>query len=143
MRKETDEFRWRWRVGGGIVLLAVLAATTAAAVAMGDGTPSRRRTVAFIATACGGGSLAGWMASRWPYRNPALAVAGGLAGVFLRVVPPLATLAWMQAAEDGLRDAGGARLLLGMYTSLLVTDILLNVLWAIRFRPAGRKKIAI
>lgn len=143
MKVENHGSRWRSTLEGGVVLLALLVATTVAALALGDGTQPYRRAVAFAATACGGGSLAGWMVSRWPYRNPALTVAGGLAGVVLRIAPPLAALAWMQGAGVGLRDAGGERLLLGMYASLLAADILLNVRWAIRSQRPGREKITI
>ncbi len=134
--------QWRWMLAGGLVLLSVLVFATVAALATGDGTRSYRHAVAFAAAVCGGGSLGGWLASRWPYRTPAAAVAGGLAGVFLRITPPLAALAWLEGKGGDAGEAGADRLLIGLYLLMLAADVALNVVWSLRFHRPGREKIA-
>lgn len=126
---------------GAVVLLAMLSAATLFTLALGDGTSSFRRAVAFTAVVCGAGSGVGWMISRLPCRNPATAVAASLAAVFLRLAIPLAALAWLQTEGHALREAGADRLLAGFYLLLLATDIVLNIMWS--KKTAGSRDITI
>jgi drug/metabolite transporter superfamily protein YnfA len=120
----------RGTVAGVVVLLITLTAAILFALATGDGTPSFRRAVAFTAAVCGVGAVGGWVISRWPHRNPANAVAGSLAAVFLRLAVPLSTLAWLQTGGQAFRAAGGDRLVATFYLLLLATDIVLNIMMA-------------
>jgi hypothetical protein len=112
---------------GAVVLLGILLAAVLVALAVGDGTPSFHRAVAFTAAVCGGAALAGWIVSRWPCRSPATAVAAGLAAILVRLAAPLAALAWLQSGGETLRAAGADRLLVSFYLALLATDIVLNI----------------
>jgi hypothetical protein len=117
-----------------VVGLAVLGTALAAAAGIAlwrcDATASCRRAIAFSAVVSGGGALAAWAVSRWPSRHPGKAVATSLAAVALRIFVPLAALAWLRTGGRDIHAAGGDRLLLGFYLTLLATDILLNIMEA-------------
>lgn len=120
--------RHRRTIRGAIVLVGVAACVAVAAIGSGDGTPSWQRTVAFTGGLCLTASLAGWIVARWPHRSPALAVAGGLAGVLVRIMPPLAALAWLRGSQTTDRGDAAEFLVLAFYLPLLATDIFLNMM---------------
>lgn len=120
--------RRRWTIGGGLTLGAVAVGVALLALAAGDGSPSWRRAVAFSGVVCGSAALTGWGAARWPHSTPAMTVAGGLAAVVLRIMPPLAALGWLTTAGGDLRAAGADRLLVVFYLALLASDIALHIM---------------
>ena len=127
----------RWTLHGAAMLLAVQAAAAAAALAVGNGRPRWAEAVAFAAGICLVGSIGGWLLARKPARDPALAVAGGLAAAALRLFLPLAALVWLQGRGAGLRDAGAGGMLVVFYLTLLATDILLHIMGRGRDRARG------
>ncbi len=124
-----------WTSIGAVTLVAVAAIAAAVALSAGELRPGRGAAIGLAAGVCLFGSLSGWIAGRWAPRNAALAVAAGLAAVCLRVFPPLAALAWIQAAGEKWRESGAAGWLLIFYLALLATDILLHIMGA---RADGR-----
>lgn len=113
---------------GAVALACVAACVALIALACGDGSLSWQRTVAFSGGLVLTGCLAAWFIGRWPHRSPAMAVAGGLAAVVVRIMVPLAALAWVRFSDTGPRPAGADLLLLVFYLPLLATDILLNIM---------------
>lgn len=79
--------------------------------------------------------------SRWPTKNPALAVATGLGAVSLRIFMPLAALGWVQFGDRELREGGAGRFILVFYLLLLATDIFLNIMGAGRTGRSGWKNV--
>jgi hypothetical protein len=127
----------RWTVQGVAMLLAVQAAAASVALLVGNGRPRWDEAVAVAAGICLVGSIGGWLLARKPARDPALAVAGGLAAAGLRLILPLAALVWLQGRGAGLRDAGAGGLLVAFYLTLLATDILLHIMGRSRDRAPG------
>ena len=113
---------------GVAALLATAAGVAVIALAMGPERPGRREAVAFAAAICLPGALAAWLLSRLPVSNPALAVATPLAGIALRIMPPLVALAWLSTQKNQPEAPGTAPILVAMYLALLATDILLHIL---------------
>jgi len=109
------------------VLLTVATLAAGIALAAGRGRPRWPAAVAFSLAACLPGAILGWTLTRLPTRDPARAVAGSLAAVTLRILPPLAALGWLSTAGRVLREAGAGGLLVGFYLTLLATDLLLHV----------------
>jgi len=115
----------------GVAVLAVtLATATGIALTVGSGDPRWPRAVAFASAITAVGSLGGWLAARVPPANPAMALAGGLGATALRIIPPLAGLAWLAGRGAPLREAGAGGLLVGFYLALLATAILLHIMVA-------------
>jgi hypothetical protein len=112
---------------GLILLLAVAGLAAGITLALGTGRPRWPAAVAFAMAACLPGAIFGWILARMPVREPAQAVAGGLASVALRMTLPLAALAWLSTGGQGLRDAGAAGLLVAFYLTLWATDLLLHI----------------
>lgn len=121
---------WRGTLLGAVVLTAVLAAAAAVALSVGAGRPRWPEAVAFAAAITAVGGLGGWMAARLPAANAALAVASGLGSTALRILPPLAGLAWLADRGAPLREAGAGGLLVAFYLVLLATAILLHIMVA-------------
>jgi len=113
---------------GFAALLAAAAATATIALAGGRDRPGRPQDVAFAAAVCLPGSLAAWAVARMPTTLPARAVAASLGATVLRIIPPLAGLAWLSLDPRGslTRERGG--LLVVFYLVLLATDILLHMM---------------
>jgi len=128
MRDSRARAHHRRTLQGVAILIGVAACVAVIAIATGDGSPSWNRAVAFSGSVCLAASLAGWIVARWPRRSPAMRLAGGLAGLCVRIMPPLAALAWLRVADEGWRGSGADRLLLAFYLSLLATDIILNIM---------------
>lgn len=116
-----------WTCLGAAVLVGVLAVAVAVAWRLVGAEPGGPGAIAVAATVCLIGGLGGWLLARWPRRTPAAAVAGGLGAVGVRIMLPLATLAWLQTTGEPLRGAGAATLLLVFYLAMLFTDIALHV----------------
>ena len=120
----------RVTIVGAAVLAAALAAAAATALAVGSGDPRWPSAVAFATAITAFGGLGGWLAARTPATNPAMAVAAGLGATALRLLPPLAGLAWLTERGADLREAGAGGLLVGFYLVLLATAILLHIMVA-------------
>lgn len=118
---------WFWTWAGAAILLGVLALAVAAAWWLRAADPGGPQAIGFAATVSLVGGLGGWLLARRPRRTPAAAVASGLGAVGMRVMLPLAGLAWLQATDGPLRGAGAANLLLVFYLVMLFTDISLHV----------------
>lgn len=114
---------------GGIPTgLAALAAVLAAAIGGTLAAGVAADAVGAMAAICGLAAAAGWIAPRWPSRSPAGAVSMGLAGIVLRLLPPLATLAWLSTdAGARLRAAAAGELLVFFYLTMLGSDIALTM----------------
>lgn len=129
---------------GGCTLLLVWGAAVAVALSLDDGRPLWRESVAFAAGTCLIGSLGGWCTTRCFVGSPSLAVAGAMAGLLLRIMIPLAALAWLQTRGTFLALAGAGGLLTALYLTLLATDILLHIMMppaiAERFRTVEQNK---
>ncbi|MEI6255805.1 MAG: hypothetical protein WCQ77_04075 [Planctomycetota bacterium] len=113
---------------GVAALLAVAAGIAGAAWATAPGRPGWWEAIAFAVAVALPGSLLAWIIARLPTAAPAIAVAWPLAGVSVRIIPPLVAIAWLSAAQTWLRDAGAAPLLVIFYLGLLATDILLHII---------------
>lgn len=137
----TSAYELRYTLIGGVVLTVMLLVASLFALALGDGTSSSHRAVAFTAAVCGAGSGAGWIIARWPCRTPATAVAASVAAVFSRLAIPLIALAWLQTEGRLYREAGADRLLAFFYLLLWATDIVLNVIFT--KKTAGSRHITI
>lgn len=132
-----------WTLGGAAVLVAVWASGLAIAAAYGVAELPCRGTVSVVAAVCLAAAVAGWLLARLGDRlaaNPSagrhgLAVAIGLGGVALRLLLPLAMLAWLRSTVGGATAAGADRMLLGLYLSLLATDIVLTIIGRSRSAP--------
>jgi hypothetical protein len=113
----------------GIAALLVTAATIAGGgLALGEGRAGRPQAVAFAAAVCLPGAVAAWIVARLPIAIPARAVAASLAATVLRIVPPLAGLAWLSAGPRDAITADRGGLLVVFYLALLATDILLHMM---------------
>lgn len=125
---ETAMAHRRFTAIGVAALLATAATAAAAALACGGGRPDWPRAVAWAAAICLPGSLAAWIVSRRPPSGPAGAVASSLAAVVLRLIPPLAGLAWLSSGRQtsDFRATGGVLVI--FYLSLLAVDILLHMM---------------
>ena len=117
-------------MAGAIVLVAVIAAAVIVAVFAGGQSPRRIEAVGFAAVVCGVAALGGWVVSRSFQSNPAVAVAGALGGIAVRILPPQAALGWLNSAGRDLLAAGAGGLLVAFYLALLATDILLHIMMA-------------
>jgi hypothetical protein len=116
---------WTWL--GAAILVGALAVAAAAAWWLQGAQPGGPQAIGFAAAVCLAGSLGGWLLARRPQRTPAAAVAGGLGAVAMRIMLPLATLAWLQVNDGPMTGAGAATLLLVFYLVMLATDIALHV----------------
>lgn len=125
-------------LAGAAALLAVLAVGIAVADAAGDGGPDHRRAISLAAAVAGTGALAGWLVGRMGRgHRAAIAVAASLGAVLVRLLPPLAGLAWITASEGPARRAGAAGLLVSFYLALLAADVVLTVVMDRKHRPSG------
>lgn len=107
----------------------------------------RTEALLVVASVCAVSSLGGWIVTRLGAADPALAVSRSLGGMALRLVLPLALLAWLSVGPMAspeaarFRDVGAGGLLVVFYLSLLATDILLHIMWGPRApgkrRPSG------
>lgn len=69
------------------------------------------------------------MLARKPASSPHRAVAGALAAVAVRILPPLAALAFLATDRgEAIRAAGAGPMVVGFYLSLLAADILLHMM---------------
>jgi hypothetical protein len=127
-RRSHDSPTWCGRVGGSLILIAVLATAAILALAVGPQDPGRLAAVGFATAVAGVGSVAGWLASRRTASSPAAAVGGGLAATALRLAPPLAGLAWLSGGGGDFRRAGADSLLVVFYLALLATTIFLDIM---------------
>lgn len=118
------------RRAGLLILGGVLAAAAGVALAVGHGRPGWPRAVAFAAATTALGACGGWLASRWPSTSPAAAVGGALAATLLRLLPPLAGLAWLGAGGAELRQAGAGGLLVVFFLTALATAVFLDMIGA-------------
>jgi hypothetical protein len=129
---------------GLLVLGGVLVVAAGVALAVGHGRPGWSRAVAFAATITALGTCGGWLASRWPSASPAAAVGGALAATLLRLLPPLAGLAWLGTGGTDLRQAGAGGLLVVFYLTALATAVFLDMIGAASATPgspaAGRTR---
>lgn len=116
------------RLGGSLILLAVLVVAACLSLVAGPRGPGRMQAVVFAAAAAGAGSLAGWLAACRRAASPAGAVGDGLAAAALRLAPPLAGLAWLATGGGALRQAGADSLLVIFYLVLLATTIFLTII---------------
>ncbi|NDC63329.1 MAG: hypothetical protein EBZ59_04925 [Planctomycetia bacterium] len=112
----------------------MLAAAAGTALFLGAGRPRWPEAVGFAALVCLVSGLGGWLAARRKPADPAQAVAGALAASALRIMLPLAALAWLPARAAPLRDAGADRLIVAFYLPLLATTILLHMMDGSRSR---------
>jgi len=125
-----------WMLGGGGVLVAVGAAGLATALVLGPPDAAYRGAATVAAGVCLGGSLGAWLLARLGDHVAAtpssgkqgLAVAMGLAAIALRLAPALVMLAWLQGGGAVGVPGGVGRVLLGLYLSLLATDIVLTII---------------
>lgn len=115
---------------GAAILAAVLAAACVLALAVGGDRPRWVEAVFFATAIAGMGAIGGWLVARRPAANPAAAVATALGATVLRIIPPLAGLAWLADRGTPLREAGAGGLLIGFYLVLLATGILLHIMVA-------------
>ena len=119
-----------WR-GGRTTLLGCVALLATAGFLTGCGLffvpdrPGWRGAIAFAAAACLPGALTAWILTHLPQRTAALAVATPLAAITLRIMPPLAALAWLSSRTNG-HDA--APVLVVFYLALLAVDISLHIM---------------
>jgi hypothetical protein len=130
MESPRDPSPAAWRrhpLRGLVVLLAVAGLAACLALTLGAGRPRWPAAVAFALAACLPGAVIGWFLARLPARDPARAVAGALASVALRILPPLVALGWLSTAGEHLREAGAAGLLVAFYLVLWATDLLLHI----------------
>lgn len=118
----------RFTAIGVAALLATAATVAAAALACGGGRPDWPRSVAWVAVVCLPGSLAAWIVSRRPPTGPAGAVASSLAAIVLRLIPPLAGLAWLSSGRQTADSKAVGGVLVVFYLSLLAVDILLHMM---------------
>ena len=118
--------RETWR--GAVVLLAVLALVTAAAVLLRPPRPQWWAAVGFAAAVTGTASLGGWFVARRPAPSPGAGVASALGGTTLRILLPLAALGWLTTGAPTLAAAGGRGLLVAFYLPLLATTIFLTIM---------------
>lgn len=134
-----------WTLGGAAVLVAVSAGGLVTALVLGPSVPPFRAAVVVATGICLGGAVAAWLLARLGDRlaaNPTagrhgLAVAAGLGGIALRLAPPLVMLAWLRGGGAARAPDGLDRVLLGLYLSLLATDIVLTIVGRPR-SAAGR-----
>jgi hypothetical protein len=125
-----------WTLGGATVLAAVWAVGLTTALVQGPSDPEYHAAAVVVAAACLGGALGAWLLARLGDHLAAhpssgrsgLAVAAGLGGITLRIVPPLVILAWLRGGGAVRPPHGVDRLLLGLYLSLLATDIVLTIM---------------
>lgn len=125
-----------WTLGGVVALVAVWASGLTIAAACGAADLPCEGTVIAVAVVCLAGAVGGWLLARLGDRlaaNPSsgrhgLAIAVGLGGVAVRLLLPLAMLAWQRSTIGGGMPSRADRLLLGMYLSLLATDIMLTIM---------------
>ncbi|MFM7108557.1 MAG: hypothetical protein ACKOZU_08175 [Planctomycetaceae bacterium] len=115
---------------GMVILAGVLAAAAALALQLGGGRPGWREAVGFAAAVTAAGGLGGWLAARRPAPTPAAAMVAALGATALRLIPPLAALAWLSDRGADLREAGAGGLLVIFYLVLLATVILLHIMVA-------------
>lgn len=114
---------------GCVAILAAQALAVAFVLQTGGRAEPRLRAVALAAAITGSGSLAGWLVARGSRGGTAArAAAGGLAATALRLIPPLAALAWISASQPQLAKAGAGGLLVGFYLTMLALSILLHIL---------------
>jgi len=126
----------------GLLCLLVTAAVAAGcAVAFGPDRPGWPGAIAFAAAATVPGATAAWILAHLRSHDPApgVAVATSLAGTTLRIMPPLAALAWLSSRTGGQPDPAAAPLLLGFYLALLAADILLHIMVGMSAAGAGRR----
>lgn len=125
-----------WTLGGTAVLVAVWAAGLTTALGLGPADPRYRAVAVTAAAVCLGGAVGAWLLARLGDRLAAhpsagrsgLAVAAGLGGIAVRLAPPLVMLAWLRGDGAARPPDAGDRVLLGLYLSLLATDILLTII---------------
>lgn len=139
--------RLRRTLAGAALLGTVMAGlVTVALVAWAGEDPDRRLAVGVAGGVTAAASLAGWWVARLGAGDPALAVSRSLGGILIRLMPPLALLAWLAESPwsppvaDRLRAAGAGGLLVAFYLAMLATDILLHIMWGPRgtsARPAA------
>jgi hypothetical protein len=125
-----------WTLGGAAVLVAVSAAGLTTALGLGPSAPPYRAAAVVAAGICLSGAVGAWLLARLGDRlasnskagRHGLAVAAGLGGIALRLAPPLVMLAWLRGGGAARVPDGLDRVLLGLYLSLLATDILLTII---------------
>jgi hypothetical protein len=125
-----------WMLGGGAVLVVVGAAGLAMALMLGPPDSTYRVMAAVAAGVCLGGSLGAWLLARLGDQLAATPLAGrhglalalGLGAIALRLAPALVLLAWLQGSGAADVPGGVGRVLLGLYLSLLATDIVLTIM---------------
>jgi hypothetical protein len=131
---------WTW--AGAAILTAVGCGSAATAWWLKADDPQALSAIGLALAVCLPAGLGGWLLARRPPASPAAAVAGGLCGVAVRIMPPLVTLAWLQSAATPLRSAGAATLLLVFYLAMLTADVGLHVALAVNTRePRGPKRV--
>jgi hypothetical protein len=112
------------------MLSAFGAAVAVAALWLGD-RPGFLAALGFAAAFSLPSAILGWVLARRPVDGPAQAVAGPLAAVVVRILPPLAALGFLATQRGGgIRAAGAGPMIVGFYLVLLVTDILLHMIFA-------------
>lgn len=127
---------WTWV--GAAALIAVLLIAVAVAMRSTPDSSDGSRAILFAAGLALAGSLGGWIVGRLRPTEPARAVAVGLAAVGLRLLPMLATLAWLQAAGGRPGEGGAVEWLVRFYLCLLATDVLLHMMEPGAGRRAGK-----
>lgn len=124
-----SETPWKLTAAGCGLILVAQAAAVGLVLATGDREGPRLAAIALAAAITGGGSVAGWLVARLSRQHgPAMAAAGGLAATALRLLPPLAALAWTSAAKPAMAEAGLSGLLVGFYLTMLAVAIFLHLL---------------
>ena len=124
-----DPDRFRRTVTGVAGLFATFSGAVAvAALWIGD-RPGFPAALAFATIFSLPSCISGWLLARQRVTGSARAVAGPLAAVFVRIVPPLAALGLLTTERAApLRTAGAGPMIVGFYLALLATDILLHIM---------------
>lgn len=127
--RSSDPDRFRRTVTGVAGLLATFGGAVAvAALWIGDrpGFPAALGfAILFTLPSC----IAGWLLAQQKVSGAAKAVAGPLAAVAVRILPPLAALGLLTTERAApLKAAGAGPMIVGFYLAMLATDILLHIM---------------
>lgn len=116
-------------LGGVVVAAVVVGGAAAVAWIVGPQSPERARAIAAAAAVCLVGAAGAAAATALPATTAAGRAAYPLVGLGLRLGPALVALAWLQAGESPLREAGAAALLAIFYLAALAADVGRIIIW--------------
>lgn len=123
-------------LGRVVVAAAVVGGAAAVAWVVGPRSPERAGAIAAAAAVCLVGAAGAAAATALPATTAAGRAAYPLVGLGLRLGPALVALAWLQAGESPLREAGAASLLAIFYLAALAADVGRIIIWG---RDSGRR----